>query len=161
MAQLSTSRSAGQSARRPLALSLAHDTTWGLKVALRRAPGASGGNPEPTANRPHARGSRWEAFARGVLRHYGDICHLCNHGGARSVDHLIVVTERPDLEWDLANCRPAHGYPHSCPVCHLNCNQIRGGYSVDRAKRIIAERIAKNLPPKNRREPDPDAGRPW
>jgi hypothetical protein len=114
-------------------------------------------------------GSRSDAFAKHVVDYYGGLCHLCDHGGAKQSDHLIPVTERPDLEFDLSNCRPAHGAPgNSCPVCRVNCNQVRGGLSIDRARRIIAERAAGNAkapgtrastPPERR--PDPDAGRPW
>lgn len=107
------------------------------------------------------RGHRWDTFARYVIAYYGGVCHLCDHGGARQVDHLEAVTERPELAWVLSNCRPAHGAPgNRCPVCHLNCNQIRGGYSVERARRIIAERAAAVTPPKAA-PPDPDAGRDW
>ena len=110
----------------------------------------------------HARGRRWEAFARAVIQRHGGLCHLCGHGGARSVDHVIAVAERPELEWELSNCRPAHNAPHNrCPVCGLGCNQIRGALSIERAKRIIAERIAENAPPRGRPEPDTQAGRPW
>jgi len=129
----------------------------------------------------HARGSRWEKFAAFAVQYYGGICHICKCGGARQVDHLIPVTERQDLEWDLANCRPAHGAPgNPCPVCsakagrNIFCNQLRGGLSIQRAQRIIAERTGAGNPPGMRNppgtgnarlparpEPDKEAGRPW
>ena len=122
----------------------------------------------------HARGRRWEKFARFVVQQYGGICHLCKCGGARQVDHLIPVTEGGD-EWDIANCRAAHGAPgNPCLVCSAKagqkifCNQIRGGLSIARAQRIIAERISAGNPPgtgnarlPGRPEPDTGAGRSW
>jgi hypothetical protein len=103
-----------------------------------------------------------------VVAYYGGLCHLCGHGGARQADHVISVADRPDLAWDLANCRPAHGAPgNPCPVCSpkagkpVHCNQLRGPMSVERAKRIIAELTGggEYAPPPA--APDPDAGREW
>jgi hypothetical protein len=109
--------------------------------------------------RPRAAGSRWETFARSVIAFYGDVCHLCGHGGARGVDHLIPQTDRPDLVYVMSNCRPVHGTYNRCPVCRQHCNQVRGGYSIERARRILAERAPKAEPP---RKPKPDeSGRPW
>lgn len=70
------------------------------------------------------------------------------------------VTEHPELMFALENCRPVHGAPgNKCPVCKLNCNGIKGGYSAERAKRLIAERLGKPEPP---RSPETrDAGRDW
>lgn len=118
----------------------------------------------------HARGRRWEAFARSAVAYYGGRCHICGCGGAKQPDHLVPVTEHPELEWELANIRPAHGAPgNACPSCSAKagrpvyCNQIRSGLSAERARRIIAERIAENgnAPPPGRPQPDPGAGRPW
>jgi hypothetical protein len=82
------------------------------------------------------------------------------------------VADRPDLAWDLRNIRPAHGAGrrlNPCPVCTpaagrpVYCNQLRGGYSVARARRIIGEWIEahKGAPAPPRPEPDAGAGRPW
>lgn len=127
-----------------------------------------------------AAGFRWEKFKRLVFQTYGTNCYICHHGGARQVDHLESVTEHPELALALSNCRPAHGAPgNACPVCSsaanqpINCNQLRGGYGVERAREIIAERIAgnagKRVPdawrrkPKLEKRPEPpaDTGRPW
>ncbi len=117
---------------------------------------------------PRAAGHRWEAFARSVIDYYGGLC-WCGHGGARQVDHVIPVTDRPDLIFDLSNCRPAHGAPgNPCPQCSAacgrksHCNQLRGGFSVDRAKRKIAELAAAHAaqsPPRPRIPPE--TGREW
>jgi hypothetical protein len=116
------------------------------------------------------KGRRWEAYARSVIAYYAGICHICNHAGARQVDHLVPVTEDPAKSWDPRNCRPAHGVsrrPNPCPVCSIAagqpiyCNQIRGMGSVERAQRIIAERIAASTASKPLRSTPPDAGRAW
>jgi hypothetical protein len=78
------------------------------------------------------------------------------------VDHLEPFTERPELAFSLANCRPAHGAPgNRCPVCHQNCNQLKSGMSLARARRIIAERVAEGKGKPERVKPDPSAGREW
>lgn len=112
--------------------------------------------------RERAAGHRWETFKRLVFATYGDVCHLCGHGGAKQVDHLESVTDHPELKYVVANCRPAHGTPgNRCPVCKANCNQIRGGYSIERAKRILAERYpVKGQEPPRKPKPD-DLGREW
>jgi hypothetical protein len=100
---------------------------------------------------PRVSGHRWVAFARSVIDHYGGLCHICGHGGGRQPDHLEPVTERPELAFDLSNCRPAHGAPgNPCLQCSaaagrkIHCNQLRGMGSVARARRIIAEIIAEH-----------------
>lgn len=101
------------------------------------------------ANPPRAAGHRWQAFARSVIENYAGICHICGHGGARQAEHLIPVTERPDLMFSMANCRPAHGAgrgtgSNPCPACSAEarrpifCNGIKGMGSTGRARRIIA-----------------------
>lgn len=68
-----------------------------------------------------------------------DLCALCGHGGAETVDHII-----PDKFWPrgddgkrvpgfdgLDNLQPAHGTMgvarvNRCPVCGLLCNQVKG-----------------------------------
>jgi hypothetical protein len=121
---------------------------------------------------PPAKGRRWEAFARSVIAEHAGICHVCGHAGALQLDHLEPVTERPELTWIRSNCRPAHGVSvrrNPCPVCSpqagrpVYCNQLRGGLSVDRARRIIAEWIEANqgAPPRARTAPEPGSGRDW
>jgi hypothetical protein len=74
----------------------------------------------------------------------------------------------------MSNCRPAHGAPgNPCPVCTgtagrpVYCNQLRGGLSIERARRIIAELAAGKKNPPRAEKPgapagqDQDAGRVW
>ena len=90
------------------------------------------------------------------------------------------VTDHPELALVLSNCRPAHGAPRNgCPVCSaeagraIYCNQLKSGFGLERARAVIAERIAgragkpvpeawrtreKPAPPK---PPPADPGRPW
>lgn len=97
----------------------------------------------------HPEGHRWHIFKQLVFRTYGDSCHICGCGGARQIDHLEPITENMALAWELKNCRPSHGAPRNpCSLCSqkagkpIFCNQIRGMGSVERARRIIAEKIA-------------------
>jgi hypothetical protein len=78
-----------------------------------------------TMPRAFPAGRRWQAFRQVVFSVYGDTCHLCGHPGARQADHLIPVSQRPDLAWELANIRPAHGTKNRCPRCGRCCNQAR------------------------------------
>ena len=111
---------------------------------------------------PHPRGSRWNTFRRLVFQTYGDICIVCGHGGSRTVDHLESVTEHPELTWELSNCRPIHGVPYNrCPVCKQNCNGIKGGYSVERARRLWAAKTHERPPGQGKPPPTGPVGRDW
>jgi hypothetical protein len=94
-----------------------------------------------------------------VFATYGTTCWICSHGGARTVDHVLPVTERPDLALVLTNCRPAHGGRNRCAQCGQCCNQLKAGMSVDRARRIIAERAPAAAP--RQAEIPADTGRDW
>lgn len=77
-------------------------------------------------------------------------CWICGHPGATQADHVIPVTERPELARELSNLRAAHGWPHPCPVCSaaamarggkpVCCNELKQSGTVERARRKIAER---------------------
>ncbi len=124
---------------------------------------------------PRAAGHRWEAFARSVINYHGGVSLAMSSSGhrraGRQVDHLQPVTEHPELMWVLSNCRPAHGanrgVSNPCPQCSaaagrsIHCNQLRGMGSVERARRIIAERIAEHGAGRPAPVRGPDPGRAW
>lgn len=105
--------------------------------------------------RPASQATEYRAA---VFARWGHVCWLCRHPGAQQIDHVESVTEHPELEWSVSNGRPAHGAPgNRCSVCRQNCNQLRGGYSPERARRLIAERSGLEIEP----EPPRDTGREW
>lgn len=119
-------------------------------------------------------GHRWHIFKQLVFRTYGDVCVVCGHGGARSVDHVVSRTEWPEGAFVLTNCRPIHGAPgNPCLVCtaqagrKIHCNQIKSGMSLERAKRKVAEIVEAGQKEKRaQKKPGPprvreDPGRVW
>jgi hypothetical protein len=116
----------------------------------------------------HPSGYRWKIFCQAVFGTYGDTCVVCRHGGARTIDHVIPLAERPDLMFSLENCRPIHGTRNKCfqcdPVKGLNCNSVKGGMSLERARRIVAERAGASQISRKKPVPQrvrPSEGRPW
>lgn len=65
-----------------------------------------------------------------------DLCHLCNHRGAKTADHIISVKDWLALYGSFdgvnnpSNMRPAHGVMgkalNKCPTCGKLCNQVKG-----------------------------------
>jgi 5-methylcytosine-specific restriction endonuclease McrA len=50
--------------------------------------------------------SRWQRIRKQILVE-NDICWLCGHPGADSVDHVVPIRKGGEA-YDLANLRPAH-----------------------------------------------------
>jgi 5-methylcytosine-specific restriction endonuclease McrA len=50
--------------------------------------------------------SRWQRLRRQILSE-NDICWLCGHPGADTVDHVTAIRKGGEA-FDLANLRPAH-----------------------------------------------------
>lgn len=109
-------------------------------------------------SRHGAEGSVYRRIAAWVVRRDGGTCWICGHKGAGVPDHVIPVTERPDLALTAGNMRAAHGYLKGDPVRHgacpqcsdaagkpVWCNEIRSMGSVERARRIIALRTGLAL----------------
>jgi 5-methylcytosine-specific restriction endonuclease McrA len=71
-------------------------------------------------------GKLYDQLKRLVLYASGYICHLCGHGGANSIDHLIPLSWGIVSAWDLTNWRAAHGGGVVCPVCGIECNSAKG-----------------------------------
>jgi hypothetical protein len=122
--------------------------------------------------RGKAEGAVWRRIAKHVLDRDRRICWVCLHPGATGVDHVIPVTERPDLELAEHNLKAIHaaGRGHgACPVCSAAaevrgqkagfCNEVKGAMSVERARRIIEARTGLTLLPQGQARPD--AEREW
>ena len=106
----------------------------------------------------HPSGRAWNRKVANVIAAHKGICHLCGHPGSLQIDHVIPFAETQDDS--LANLRPVHGtagkQKNPCPVCGLNCNNIRGALSVEASKRKIAARQGKPV-----KQPPRDSGRGW
>ena len=68
-----------------------------------------------------------------------DVCGICGHPGAATVDHIIPVkrwTGEKGAHDNVENLQPAHGSLGSlglvnrCPVCDRLCNQSKGARLV-------------------------------
>lgn len=109
----------------------------------------------------HPSGTMWDKKKANVIAAWNGICHLCDHPGSRQVDHVVIHAEEQDNS--LPNLRPVHGssglyQKNPCPVCGLNCNQLRGGLSVEAGRAKIQRRMAgKGL----EAPAPPDQGREW
>ena len=78
--------------------------------------------------------------ARIIAAHDG-ICHLCGHGDATQVDHVIPWAEwtNPTLSvHDASNLAPTHGTP--CPTCELDCHAIKSKQEAARGSTRYAAR---------------------
>lgn len=69
--------------------------------------------------------SRWYRKAKAEYLLANPTCWICGHLGADQIDHLIHASKAPDLRYEVANWRPAHGW-RKCPSCRQACNQRRG-----------------------------------
>ena len=61
-----------------------------------------------------------------LLALHGHICHLCGHGGAEELDHIVPWAEwtHPTLSvHDATNLAPAHG--SACMVCGVECHAVK------------------------------------
>ena len=68
---------------------------------------------------------------RQVFAAKGDVCYICGHPGADSIDHVEPLAPaqddpaellRRDTDWD--NLEPAHFEP--CSTCGERCNRSKG-----------------------------------
>jgi len=79
----------------------------------------------------HGRRGRPYLRGRAFVLAASEVCWICGHPGARTIDHVITVKECRErgllhLLNDPANMRPAHGAGNRCPECKRHCNQDRG-----------------------------------
>lgn len=106
-------------------------------------------NPHPVAIHSTY---QWQRIARHTLA-VSRICGWCGHPGANQADHIIPVSERPDLALDPDNVAPIHGASiyirgigwrkYGCPTCGRPCNQAKGS-TVDGVP--PSERVSESKP---------------
>lgn len=111
----------------------------------------------------HPSGAEWNRKKANVIAANGGICYLCDHPNAKQIDHLVVSYP---LDNSLPNLRPAHGssrrnQQNRCPVCGLNCNQVRGSLTVEAGRAKIARRIAQGVTVPVNEPEHRDEGREW
>lgn len=102
-----------------------------------------------------AEGAVWRRIVKAVVSRDFGVCWICGHPGSKSADHVISVTERPDLAMEFTNLKAAHSYPGGCDTCsasslarggkRIHCNEIKQGMSVERARRVIESRTGLSL----------------
>ncbi len=80
-------------------------------------------------------GRPWRRRRKAVLE-ASDVCWICGHAGADSVDHLEPLSRDGD-PLDLDNLAPAHHQP--CPTCRRRCNASRGVASARGSTVQVAE----------------------
>lgn len=84
-------------------------------------------------------GPRADRWRKKVFEMWGRTCHLCNHPGADSADHLVPLAVWVNQPYDPRISRPAHGVA-GCPTCKVKCNSSRG-------HRALAITIGNYKPP--------------
>lgn len=78
----------------------------------------------------HGRSGRpWRRIRQQVLQG-SDVCWLCGAHGADTVDHILPISQYPELAHDLSNLRPAH----------RSCNSSKGAGTVMRARAVTRSR---------------------
>lgn len=77
-------------------------------------------------------GRPWRRIRAQVLAE-SQLCWICGHGAADTVDHVIPLSKGGD-PLDPANLRPAHGV-NGCPVCRRKCNSSKGAHVTLQAGR--------------------------
>lgn len=75
--------------------------------------------------------ARWKRLSR-RLRKLSPFCEFCGATDTLSVDHIIPVSQRPDLEYVIDNCR----------ILCRSCNSARGDRVTDDERAAVLQRIA-------------------
>lgn len=89
-------------------------------------------------SRSTGRSTRPFRRARAQVLDASDVCVLCGHPGADSVDHTIPRSVNLDLAEDIDNLQPAHHEP--CPTCGQRCNRLRGTRPLAEVVRLETSR---------------------
>ena len=76
------------------------------------------------------RSGRYRRMAALILA-TSDLCHLCSHPGADSIDHLYPLSwQVPGIDpYDIRYWRPAHNNK-PCETCGKRCNNVKGNRSI-------------------------------
>lgn len=91
-----------------------------------------------------------------VVNRDDGICGICDHPGANSLDHVLPVVNRPDLEWEPTNWQAVHldpaRQPKGCPTpgCHCTGNVGRGVIPLDLIRTIVLKANARAVPTRSR-----------
>jgi hypothetical protein len=119
--------------------------------------------PEPRPKRfGNAAGRPWLRLVKAVVQRDFGRCWICGHYGAKSADHVVPETEGGETTLD--NLKAAHAVGSPCTDCSyaagkpIFCNELKGGYSVERARRKIEERTGLRL---GGEAPSGPEGRDW
>ena len=67
-----------------------------------------------------------------------DVCHVCGHAAADTIDHRIPVSRGADPA-DQDNWAPAHGVA-GCPTCGRRCNQEKSDKPLSHVKTLNTSR---------------------
>lgn len=78
----------------------------------------------------HTQPPDWKRRRLIVLNTHRRICHVCQHGQADEVDH--VIPQYQGGSDDLANLRPIHGA--ACPTCSDRCHVTKTAREAAAAK---------------------------
>lgn len=89
----------------------------------------------PQAHVAYANGTRWKNFSK-QLRRLSPLCEWCGSIEQLTVDHIIPVSEAPELVYVLENCR----------VLCRSCNSSRQNNVTDAERAEVAQRIADRRP---------------
>jgi len=76
-----------------------------------------------------------------ILKAHDYVCHICGHGDAHELDHVIPWAEwtRHDLSpHDASNLAPAHG--EACPTCGRSCHDDKSAAEAARGSTRYAAR---------------------
>lgn len=75
--------------------------------------------------------AQWARLRAQVLREEHGICWLCGQDGADTADHIVPLSEAPQLAYVRANLRAAHGAKRTVERHGYDCpgNYGRGGWT--------------------------------
>jgi 5-methylcytosine-specific restriction endonuclease McrA len=76
--------------------------------------------------------------ARAAFLADNDVCHLCGHPAADTVDHVHAVSRGANPA-DRDNWAPAHGVK-GCPTCGRKCNSEKSNKPATAAVRLNTSR---------------------